>query len=592
MPKLPTIAMLLLLVAGPAGAADDEPVPRPLDGAESLLEVPYLPEHRYTGDPGARRDHQLMLNLYLPEQSRGPTPLILLVHGGGFGGGDKDKGRHPPARELLKAAIARGWACGSLNYILSPKSLCPQVVYDFRDALRYLRAHADELRLDPARFGAIGFSAGGWLISAAGYAHGDRLLRKLSNSIAIEDLASGGKRGRAWRVDHAVFGKGEATFYWPALNPRPGWPGHYGQVQAISFDFSWHRGDDLSGQGPATNQWTGRDYTPDDAERFASLGMDFSQSVLAAEKYRGKGVHVPGLDKPALARQGSDQVTLGERVLQFFDQQFGPRARCPIPAIHPGLRIIDGPTEVRILVPTEDITVHLTTDGSEPSTASPVYQKSFTITGETLVKALAVREGMRPSLVATGHFIPGPPPPRIVEPDTRHLPEARLGEVYELRFGTDVDGPLVWRLGGEIGPYQKRHSDEWALPIGLGLDEQRGILRGTPTAPGTYWVQIRVGRGVAQVGGLRNYLLTVRGEGEAATAGRVGADPYVELGRARLEAAQCSVLIDALRGEGIAAISHDDGKEVLVLVPRKDLERAGQLVERAEAAGSIPKLKR
>lgn len=52
----------------------------------------------------------------------------------------------------------------------------PDAQDDLRQAIRYLRAHADELGIDPERIGAMGFSAGGHLVmsSAELFAASDR----------------------------------------------------------------------------------------------------------------------------------------------------------------------------------------------------------------------------------------------------------------------------------------------------------------------------------------------------------------------------------------------------------------------------------
>jgi acetyl esterase/lipase len=85
------------------------------------------------------------------------------VHGGGWRNGSKDSG----IVRLLPFA-RRGYVCASIDYRLSGEAIFPAQIEDCKCALRYLRAHAAELRLDPERIGAWGSSAGGHLVALLG----------------------------------------------------------------------------------------------------------------------------------------------------------------------------------------------------------------------------------------------------------------------------------------------------------------------------------------------------------------------------------------------------------------------------------------
>ena len=50
-----------------------------------------------------------------------------------------------------------------MGYRLVPKALYPAQIEDVKCAVRYVRAHAEKLGVDPKRLGATGFSAGGHL---------------------------------------------------------------------------------------------------------------------------------------------------------------------------------------------------------------------------------------------------------------------------------------------------------------------------------------------------------------------------------------------------------------------------------------------
>ncbi|HSH93006.1 MAG TPA: alpha/beta hydrolase, partial [Roseimicrobium sp.] len=91
------------------------------------------------------------LDLYVPEKSDGPLPLIIWIHGGGWQNGSKDG--CPPLRQGF---TERGYAVASINYRLSGHAVFPAQIEDCKSAIRWLRAHAKQYNLNPDRFGVWG----------------------------------------------------------------------------------------------------------------------------------------------------------------------------------------------------------------------------------------------------------------------------------------------------------------------------------------------------------------------------------------------------------------------------------------------------
>ena len=103
----------------------------------------------------------LKLDFYRPEGT-GPFPLVVQIHGGAFRTGDRAK--VPFALEDLFTWLpAQGYAVASISYRLSGEARFPAQVHDVAAAVRWLRAHADELHLDPQRVALWGQSAGAYL---------------------------------------------------------------------------------------------------------------------------------------------------------------------------------------------------------------------------------------------------------------------------------------------------------------------------------------------------------------------------------------------------------------------------------------------
>jgi acetyl esterase/lipase len=95
-------------------------------------------------------------------------PGVLFIHGGGFTGGDKAEYRSAS----VSADLARaGYVVVSCNYVLGPKTkegVWPRNIADCRDAVRWMRANAEALGLDPNRIAVAGGSAGGYLALMVG----------------------------------------------------------------------------------------------------------------------------------------------------------------------------------------------------------------------------------------------------------------------------------------------------------------------------------------------------------------------------------------------------------------------------------------
>jgi len=107
----------------------------------------------------------LNLDLFVPA-GPGPFPCVIAVHGGGWKGGSY---KDPTMQRFCMEFAKRGMAAASIQYRLTPSgSKWPAQIEDCKAAVRFLKANGKELRLDPARFGAIGGSAGGHLVLLLG----------------------------------------------------------------------------------------------------------------------------------------------------------------------------------------------------------------------------------------------------------------------------------------------------------------------------------------------------------------------------------------------------------------------------------------
>jgi acetyl esterase/lipase len=122
--------------------------------------IEYLPNIEF-GTGGGR---PLKLDiLRLRKRSSKPLPVIVFIHGGGWSEGTKERGLY----SLLHFA-ERGYLAVTIEYRLSSEALFPAQIEDVKCAIRYLRAHAKKLHLDPKNIGVWGQSAGGHLAALLG----------------------------------------------------------------------------------------------------------------------------------------------------------------------------------------------------------------------------------------------------------------------------------------------------------------------------------------------------------------------------------------------------------------------------------------
>ena len=117
---------------------------------------------RVTDNIPYREGHEKwVLDLAVPDNfGEEIRPAIVLVHGGGWRAGSKQE---RVFRELLLDYAFQGYVTISIDYRLNQDAAFPACIEDVKCAVRWLKAHAKELKIDPERIGAFGHSAGAHL---------------------------------------------------------------------------------------------------------------------------------------------------------------------------------------------------------------------------------------------------------------------------------------------------------------------------------------------------------------------------------------------------------------------------------------------
>ncbi len=140
-----------------ADAPKTAPKPPPAPGWKSVK--PHTPEGftLKTLLVEAHPEHNVELLVYVPDKD-GTWPCILDIHGGGWKARQVENDK-----PLMERLAQRGFVTALVSYRLSTEAKYPAAINDCKAALRTLRAHSKELKLDPDRIGCMGGSAGGHL---------------------------------------------------------------------------------------------------------------------------------------------------------------------------------------------------------------------------------------------------------------------------------------------------------------------------------------------------------------------------------------------------------------------------------------------
>jgi len=157
---------------------------------------------------GTGGGHPMYLDMMLPMDRQGKKlPVIVWIHGGGWSMPELTK-KYRPTQAAIEAC-GMGFAFVSVEYRLVIEKPFPAPIEDCKCAVRFLRAHAEELGIDPDRIGVWGESAGGQLAALVGASYANPKLegeggwQEYSSCVqAVCDWYCGGDMTHmgAWRV--------------------------------------------------------------------------------------------------------------------------------------------------------------------------------------------------------------------------------------------------------------------------------------------------------------------------------------------------------------------------------------------------------
>lgn len=164
--------------------------------AQTATTSPDWKDVNYAGDN--LESHRL--DIYLPKTQQEKYKVIVVIYGSAwFGNNMKAVAYHEIGKPLTDA----GFAVVCINHRSSTEARFPAQINDVKGAIRYLRAHASEYRLDTSFIGITGYSSGGHLSSLAGVTNGIRLRTVGGTTVNLEGTV-GGNTDYASTVDAVV----------------------------------------------------------------------------------------------------------------------------------------------------------------------------------------------------------------------------------------------------------------------------------------------------------------------------------------------------------------------------------------------------
>jgi acetyl esterase/lipase len=101
-----------------------------------------------------------LLDVFEPETSASPRPVLIFVHGGAFIAGNKRTGTSPFYDNIMLWAVKNGFVGVNMTYRLAPQSPWPAAAEDVSAAVHWVADHIASRGGEPTRIYLMGHSAG------------------------------------------------------------------------------------------------------------------------------------------------------------------------------------------------------------------------------------------------------------------------------------------------------------------------------------------------------------------------------------------------------------------------------------------------
>jgi acetyl esterase/lipase len=106
---------------------------------------------------GRKYGTALTMDVFLPKQNANGAAVVIVVSGGFF------SSHEAIMPSFAQPLLDRGYAVFAVVHGSQPRYTIPEIIQDLNRAVRFIRHHAKDYRIDPGRIGITGASAGGHL---------------------------------------------------------------------------------------------------------------------------------------------------------------------------------------------------------------------------------------------------------------------------------------------------------------------------------------------------------------------------------------------------------------------------------------------
>ena len=138
---------------------------RPVDVAwhQRISSLPFRVPDAIERIDGLEYAPGLGLDLYRARGVNGPSPTLIYVHGGSWGGGDPRR----QFRTITHHLAANGWVVLNIRYPFSPGATFPEHLLAVEQAIRWARSTGSDHGVDPMQVAIAGGSSGAHLAALA-----------------------------------------------------------------------------------------------------------------------------------------------------------------------------------------------------------------------------------------------------------------------------------------------------------------------------------------------------------------------------------------------------------------------------------------
>ena len=138
----------------------------------------------YAGDK--KEAHRM--DIYLPKIEQPSYKVVVIIYGSAW---FSNNAKQMAYMSIGKPLTDAGFAVVSINHRSSSDAKFPAQIHDVKAALRFIRAHAAEYKLDTSFIGITGFSSGGHLSSFAGVTNGIKKYTVGNTTVDLEGTVGG-----------------------------------------------------------------------------------------------------------------------------------------------------------------------------------------------------------------------------------------------------------------------------------------------------------------------------------------------------------------------------------------------------------------